>query len=223
MFKKKNNFETPAEILTKNSSFKLKEAYNTLCTNVVYLPIEDKCKKLAVTSATYGEGKATVSINVASVLAGNMQDKRILLIDADMREAHVSEYIGDLLNDEALIGLSDYLSDDSAALNITSTVYPNLSFVSAGKPVLNPSGLLYSDKMKSMIEKLESEYDYIIIDTPPVCQYSDAILLLGRVNGYLLSARSNHSTVTSIDNAADVLTNAGAQIFGIVLSDVKNK
>ena len=214
--------EKALEILSIDSSFELKEAYNNLATNIIYLPIDDKCKKIAVTSSKYGEGKSSVAINLSVALASNLIDKKVLLVDADMRESHIKSFLSDKINFNGKnSGLSDYLLSSNSDVCIVKSHIENLDVISAGSPAINSAGLLNSDKMSEFISECEKNYDYIIIDTPPVNVVSDAILLIGRINGYILSAKAKHSTVPMVSSASDVLTSVGATVFGVVLTEAK--
>lgn len=222
MLGKKNKLveETSLYILDKDSSFELKEAYNNLATNVIYLPIDDKSKKIAVTSSNYGEGKSSVAINLAIALASSLIDKRVLLVDADLRTPHVGEFLADAVPGYAMeSGLSEYLSGKEEKCNIKTTHINNLDVVFAGEGAINPAGLINSDKMNEFMANLDDTYDYVIIDTPPVKVVSDAILLVGRVNGYIIATKTNYSTVPMLSSASESLKMVGAQIFGVVLSE----
>lgn len=217
---KKLSEELPLEILSKNSAIEFKEAYNKLASNVIYLPLESECKKIAVTSANYGEGKTASAINLSIALAQNLIDKKVLLIDADMRLSKVGEFIGEL-SSVSETGLSDALANSGASFSVVKTGIENLDVIFAGSKLDNPSGLINSDRMKSFLSSLDGEYDYVIIDTPPLNVVSDAILLIGHIDGYILSTRIKHSKVTAIDAATDVLEGVGAKVFGFIVSDVK--
>ena len=219
-FKKRidhSNVEIDAQrILTDETPFAIKEAYRSLYTNVLYLSIESKAKKIGVTSAVPGEGKTMVSINLAKTIAINSADSKILLVDADMRSPRVSALMG--LDGHKLSGLSEYLAGIDKEPAIISTEYPNLSLLPSGSVNVNSPGLISSNRMKSLVEKLEQTYDYIIFDTPPVNIVSDALLLKDYVNGYLVAVRSEFSDVNSTSDAIESLSNAEATVFGLVLT-----
>ena len=227
LFKKKQTNDTldAKKLINPNTPFAIREAFSTLCTNVIYLPIEDKCKKIAVTSSVSSEGKTYISINLAITLANNLDNKKILLIDMDMRNPSVTR----LLNMSEIAtagdgaGLSEYLAGICKELPISSTNVENLSVIFAGAEASNPAGLINSAKMVELFEKCEAEYDYIIIDTPPVNVVSDATLLVNRVNGYLIATRADYSNVNALGNVLETLNKLGAEVFGVVLSDVNPK
>ena len=217
LFKQKNCDEPKLEIINSSSSFALKEAYNTVATNILYLPIEARTKKIAVTSAIYGEGKTSVAINLAISLAMNLIDKKILLIDADMRSPRVADF----LNVNIKNGLSEFLSEKTDKPNIMPTDINNLDLVVAGTPPFNPAGLVRSDRMSQFLLECEGKYDYVIIDTPPTTVVSDAVLLAGRVDGYVIATRAKYSVLSKIDSAEQALSSAGAPVFGMILTNSK--
>ena len=197
------------------------EAYNTLCSNARYFQVQGKCKKIAVTSAKSGENKSTLAVNFAVSLAENLRDKKILLIDADMRSSEAGSLIAERLTDpDNTVGLADYLTDNTAP-TFNKTLIGNLSVITVGAPFANPAALLCSERFTAVMTVCEKDFDYVIIDTPPVNEYTDAQLIVSAVDGYILSAKAKKSTVTLLDKAEDTLLTVGANIFGVVLSDVK--
>ncbi len=227
MFKKivKDDALDSQKLINPNTPFAIREAFSTLCTNVIYLPIEDNCKKIAVTSSLSGEGKTYISINLAITLANNLDNKKILLIDMDMRNPSVTRLLSlsGISETENTIGLSEYLAGICDELPVRSTRVENLSVLFAGADAANPAGLINSSKMLDLFKKCSEEFDYIIIDTPPVNVVSDATLLVKHINGYLIATRSDYSNVNALSNVVDSLESVGANILGIVLSDVNPK
>ncbi|MBO7303657.1 MAG: CpsD/CapB family tyrosine-protein kinase [Clostridia bacterium] len=229
MFKKKKAHGKKAvdmlKIIDDNTAFAVKEAFNSLCSNVLYLPISDSCKKLVITSSVPGEGKSYISINLAITLANNLINKKILLIDMDMRSPSVSKLFNRFNDDEynAKVGLSDYLVGLAETPNIITTDIPGLSVLFSGNEIASPAGLICSEKMSQLISKCEKEYDYILIDTPPVSVVSDATLLVERVNGYILTVRSDYSSLNSLGSAERILNAVNAPILGVVLTGYNPK
>ncbi len=208
-------------VLGDSTPFAVKEAYRSLYTNIRYLPIEDKCKKIAITSAFPGEGKTSVSVNLAYSLAINSSESRILLIDADMRSPRVADLLG--IEVDGLHGLSEFLAGIDNTPNVVKTVHPNLSFLSSGGSNANTPGLLSSSLMNKLLEFCNENYDYVIIDTPPVTVVSDAVLLAGFVSGFIVATRADYSTTNSLTDAIDMLSAADANILGTVLCSYNSK
>ena len=225
MFNKSKTAQEPMyDILSADASFELKEAYNSLCTNVLYASNNGKLKKLAVTSSVYGEGKTAVAINLAFALACNLIDKKILLIDADLRTPHVADLLkSKIAGSPRGQGLSDFLVGKCDFPNVAKTEVENLDVICAGDVTLNPAGLLKSLKMKEFLDKCAELYDYVIIDTPPLNIVSDALLLIGRVDGYIVGAKTNFSKAPMLDATQESLASVGANILGIVLTDAIRK
>ena len=203
-------------ILSDDTPFAITEAYRALYTNILYLPIESKTKKIAVFSAIPGEGKTTVSINLAYALASNSVESKVLLVDADMRKPRVANLIG--FKGKKLPGLSEYLAGIDAKPSFVPTKYNNLSFLPSGTVNANSPALLSTGRMKSLMEELESQFDYIIFDTPPVNVVSDALLLNDYIDGYIMAVQSEYSDYNSVSEAIAKFESSDGKIFGIVLS-----
>ena len=203
-------------VVSEETPFAVREAYRTLYTNIRYLPIEDKCKKIAVTSAFPGEGKTLVSINLAITIAISSVESRVLVVDSDMRSPRVCDLL--LPKQRKPHGLSEYLAGIDEEPNIVNTQHDNLFVLPAGAQSLNSPGLLCSSKMKTLLQICREKFDYIIFDTPPVNIVSDSILLKDYVDGYLVVTRGDFSDVNSVSEALDALSAAEANILGFVLS-----
>ncbi len=216
---KKNN--TPKlGVLKKETPFAIREAYRALYTNILYLNIEDKCKKIAVTSAISGEGKTTVSTNLALTLAQNLEDKRVLLVDTDMRRPKVAKLLS---IDRREHGLSEYLAGIDDEPNFIHLEKEHLTVITSGATNVSPTKLIGSNRMQKFLADCEENYDYIIIDTPPVNVVTDAVLLNGHINGYIISTNANYSNINALAECVETLERLGAEIFGIVLSSLKLK
>ena len=212
------------KIINEDTPFAIKEAFGTFCTNILYLPIADKCKKIAVTSSMPGEGKTYISINLAITLAQNLVGKNILLVDMDVRSPSISKLFKKISgNIPSKSGLSEYLVGIDETPNIIQSDIPGLSVLFAGGASSNPAGLINSDKMTDFLKSLDEKYDYVIIDTPPVNLVSDATLLVGRISGYVLATRADFSTTNSLSSAETTLGNVGAHILGVVLTGYNPK
>ena len=215
MFKKKTyNEEFPVKF-SQEAPFEIVEAYNSLVSNIISVSAEEGMKSIAVTSAYYGEGKASLAINLSYALANILLDKKILLIDADLRTSKVSE----MLIPDAKSGISNYLYADAAAPEIQKSELQNLDVIVSGDVRSNPTGLLRSDKMGSILKDLEAKYDYIIIDTAPINDYADALFLADRVSGYIVSTKKKVSSISAIDVATTRIENAGAKVLGLVFAE----
>ncbi|MBQ8321927.1 MAG: CpsD/CapB family tyrosine-protein kinase [Clostridia bacterium] len=215
--------KTPVRALTivdQKTPFAIREAYKSLYTNILYLNTPDKCKKIAITSAVPAEGKTCVATNLAITIAQNAENKRVLLIDTDMRQPKVAKLLSLDIRGR---GLSEYLAGLDAKPSLTFLPEYNLTVLSAGGPNVNPSMLIGSSRMGELIRICEEQFDYIIIDTPPVNVVTDALLLNETVNGYIISTLSDYSNVNQVSECVENLERIGAQIYGVVLSSLKIK
>ena len=220
-FKKSRKGKGPElKLLDTETPYAVRQAYKALYTNVLYLNIDAACKKIVVTSAVPEECKSTVSSNLSVMLAENLEDKKILLIDSDMRSPKIWSLFGTKRNEH---GLSEYLAGIDESPNFQQYKNSNLFLLTSGGQSVSPTKLVGSQRMKKLLELCEEDYDYVIIDTPPVNVVSDALLLGNVINGYIISARSDSSDINSISQCVENITNTGNDIYGIVLSDVKLK
>jgi capsular exopolysaccharide synthesis family protein len=195
-----------------NSTFA--ESFRTLRTNLSFAKIDKPIKSLVVSGCSMGEGKSTVSANLA--MAWAVADKKTIIIDADLRRP--SQH--NIFKKTRAMGLADCLVNNDLEINdryIQKTHLDNLHFMSAGSPVLNPNELLGSDRMKTLIENLSQKYERLIIDSPPVF-ISDAAQLLGIVDGVLIAVRLGYSSKFTLKQYAyDSFIHS--HIIGIVLID----
>jgi capsular exopolysaccharide synthesis family protein len=209
------NSETPAEI---------REAFNSLSVNISFLPIEDSCKKIAITGANTGDGKTYAAINLAISLAKNLAGKKILLVDMDMRAADLSALCKLHFNfSDSESGISEFLSEKSKEINILKSNVENLSVLLCGKEVYSPTAIINSPKLSEFIANAEKEFDYIIIDTPAINEVSDAKLLASAVNGYILTARKGITRLQNLGKAEEELKALDANILGIIFTGDTNK
>ena len=210
-------------VLGEDDPFAISESFRMLQTNILYLPITDKCRKIAITSPVSGEGKTYISVNLSITMANN-SDKKVLLIDMDMRVPRVRKLLKNkVLNSDSLNGLSEYLAGIDAHANILNTEIENLDVLFSGKQSSNSIALINSPRMSELLDELSEKYDYIIIDTPPVNIVTDALLILDKVNGYILSSRANYSNINALNSAIESIKSVGGEVFGVVLTEVNTK
>ena len=210
--KKKANtaVDAAAMLLSSKSSFSVQEAYKTLRTNVIFsLPGSD-CKCLGITSATRGEGKSTVAVNLAISLA--QLDKRVVLIDCDMRLPTVVTKLGI----KAEEGLSNYLSGMIQKLPVYRVEKCGIDIIPSGAIPPDATILIESDAMEDLIALLKESYDYIIFDFPPINIVSDAVLLVNQIDGYLMVVRNEYSEYQKLNEAFKQMRLAAANIIGFV-------
>lgn len=210
-----NNNNPRRQILNQNSSFLAKEAYKTLRTNLRYFLRGEACKKICITSPDAGEGKSITFMNLAISMAET--EKRVLLVDADLRRPALAR----LLAEKASPGLANVLAGmNTLEESIHKDVYPNLDLLLSGDIPPNPSELLSSEKMQQVIDELSGQYDYILVDTPPVGVVSDTCIVASYLDGVLLLVRQNRSSKETVARAVASLQLTGAKTLGFVLNSV---
>lgn len=204
-------------LIDEDTPFPIIEAYKAARTNVFYLPIEDRCKKLAFTSAISGEGKSINSVNLAVLLA--QAGKKVLLIDADMRKPKVKAYLG--LSNET--GLSEYLAGIVDAPEIRKSEKYGFDVISSGKSSKSSVELLVTSRMPALIKSMEEKYDYIIIDTPPVNLVTDAVAISDLVSGYILSVRADYTRIDEMNKVLESIKQVNGRVFGFMLVGINPK
>lgn len=204
-------------VISEESRFDIKEAYNELRTNISFSIPKKGCKIICTTSALASEGKTTSTTNVAISFAKN--NKKVLLIDCDLRKPSVDK----LLKIENTKGTSDFLvsSDEFDAL-IHKNVYENLDVMTSGNIPPNPVELISSDRMKELIETAGKDYDYIFIDAPPVNVVIDAVLVAQNCDGVMMVVRQGTVDKKMLFEAVKKLKLIEAKIIGFILNDVSS-
>ena len=196
-------------------SFAASEAYRLLRTNLMFaLPDERKCRIIGITSSLAGEGKSTTALNLAYMLAE--ADKKVLLIESDMRLPTISRRLGV----EPKPGLSNMLAGMSGGSNVIkpSGVEENLTIVPAGDIPPNPSELLGSEQMKAALDVFSEINDFIIMDLPPITEVSDALVASRLVDGMIMVVRQGYSNRRSLAEAMRQLELSGTKILGFVMT-----
>ena len=202
------------QILSRNSAFAAQEAYKSLRTNVRFALRGEGCKKICITSGAAGEGKSITFLNFA--ISVGEAGQKVLLIDADLRRPALAR----LLVEKATPGLSNVLAGlVTPEEAIHKEVYQNLDIIFSGDVPPNPSELLGSERLQEMVEKLSSQYDYILIDTPPVNIVSDACIVANVLDGVLLLVRQDSSKKDEVKRAVTRLQLTGAKLLGFILND----
>ena len=161
-------------------------------------------------------GKSFITINLATILA--QSDKRVLLIDADLRRSYMHKYF----NYDPKPGLTEYLNGQQELGNIVrSTEVENLSVISRGKSPTNPSELLSTQKFADMLTHLSSQFDHILIDTPPVLAVTDGIIISQYAGVNLVVARYAKTQMKELELTVNRFEQAGVKVNGFILNDIQ--
>ncbi|MGP9538176.1 polysaccharide biosynthesis tyrosine autokinase [Brachybacterium sp. AOP43-C2-M15] len=192
------------------------EEYLRIRTALNYANVVSTVKVLLVTACKPGEGKSTVSVNLAMALAG--EHDSVLLIDADLRRPRAHEYAGI----DGSVGLTNVLSGevdlDVACYRFAGT---GLDLLPAGTIPPNPAELLTSTRMEELVTAMSERYSYVIIDSPPVLSVADANLISPLADGVLLAIDARRTRRSSLAKTTKVLEGAGARVLGTVLNRAK--
>lgn len=194
------------------------EQYRILRTNLQAINAKTPIKAITITSSIHGEGKTITAINLAMTMAHDLSKKNILLVDADLRRARISKYLG--INAEA--GLADLINNgvgvDEALLNIG---IDNLTILPAGKIPSNPAELLGSFKMKNLIDWFKAKYDYIIFDTPPIIPVTDAGVVGAQADGVIMVIQAERTQKGIVEHSEGLLRQAQAKVLGYILTNIQ--
>jgi capsular exopolysaccharide synthesis family protein len=211
-----NKKKSVNKILSKDSPFALKEAYNNIRANLRFTGRWEKCPVYAITSSDVAEGKTLNAINLA--ISYTQIGKKTLVIDADMRKSSMSS----MLDIELIDGLSEYLAGIVDIPFITEYL-PNLYFISSGDIPPNPAELLSGNRWHELLESCKKEYDAIFIDLPPAGIVSDALLLTKDVTAYILIVREKVTKFDREQMMVRKLEALGANICGFVYNGISMK
>lgn len=203
-------------LLSPRSDFYIREAYKILRTNVSFaLTGEEKSKVIVVTSSLQSEGKSITAVNLAISYA--MTDRKVLIVDCDLRRPKLARLIGR----NSKVGLSNLLMDPSLKDEvILPSGTPGLDVLLSGDIPPNPSELLSSPRMQRLIAELREEYDFVILDSPPVNMVTDSVVLAPQSDGVLFLIRANQSERGAVIHAVEQLEYAKVKILGFVLNGV---
>ncbi len=161
-------------------------------------------------------GKSFISANLATILA--QSDKRVLIIDADLRRGYLHKYF----NLETQPGLTELLNgQQSLDTVIRPTEVPGLSMISRGKSPANPSELLSSNQFKNLLEQMSEKFDHVIIDTPPVLAVTDAIIISQYTGVNLVIARYAKTQMKELELTLNRFEQAGVKVNGFILNDIQ--
>ena len=206
---------SPTLVVARDPWSPIAETFRILRTSLLFSSSSPPPQVMLVTSAAAGEGKTVTALNLASTLAE--AGRRVLLVDIDLRHPGCHELLGVPLRP----GLSNYLdgSTDLARL-LRQIASPRLSFISAGPRPANPAELVGSERMRTALQALREQYDFIVLDSPPVLPVTDAVLLARAADTVLLVLKGHAAPSDRVRRARDQLALVGARLAGIVVNNV---
>lgn len=211
--------EETRKTLHKNLEFTATEQYKLLRTNLTFtIPEDVKCPIIGVTSSMRGEGKSTTAVNLSYVLAEN--GKKVLLVDGDLRIPSVAKK----MEIQSSPGLTNLLmSFDSQTLSVfRSNHLDNWYILPAGDLPPNPSELLSSKRMESLLAALSQKFDYIIVDLPPVNIVSDALAISKYITGMIVVIREDYTEKRELERCFRQLSLSNVNVLGCVMNEAKS-
>lgn len=193
----------------------ISEAFRSLRTNLEFAISQKPIHTLLITSPQSSEGKTTIAVNLTAVLT--QADKRVALLDADLRCPQIEDFLG-LSND---VGLSDLLNNNTHIETIACSQpdLPNAMIISSGALPPNPAELLGSEKMSKSLRDLRHLVDVIVIDSPPLF-VADAQVLASKVDAVLLVIQSGKTRVEPAQRSIEILKRAHVRVVGVVMNRV---
>lgn len=214
-------FENSAnkKTLHKNLEFTATEQYKLLRTNLTFtIPEEVKCPIIGVTSSMRGEGKSTTAVNLSYVLAS--AGKKVLLVDGDLRIPSVAKKMGI----PSTPGLTDLLMGfENQDLNeFKSEVLSNWYIMPSGDLPPNPSELLGSRRMETLLGILKEHFDYIVVDLPPVNIVSDALAISNFITGMIVVIRQDYTEKKELETCFRQLKLSNVNVLGCVMNETKS-
>jgi len=210
--------ETTALAMVKDVRSPIAESYRHLRTSLLLSSAGTPPKTILVTSSQPSEGKTTTAINTAFILA--QTGAEVLIIDCDLRRPRLHAHFS-LPNGRGLTNALSGEADDIDNLMQTCDQAPNLKVLTSGPMPPNPAELLGSEEMRKLLKNLSQKFTHVIVDSPPAISFTDASILSTFVDGVILVVHGGRSSRAVVRRAKQQLLDIGANIFGVVLNNVK--
>ncbi|KHN65895.1 tyrosine protein kinase [Acinetobacter calcoaceticus] len=203
-------------LAVKNSDDIAIESLRSIRTAIHFALASAKNNIIMIAGPSPEVGKSFISTNLATIFAQG--DKRVLLIDADMRRGYMHKYF----DVDVKPGLSELLSGQADLQQVLhKTQVANLDVITRGKSPTNPSEILSSTQFKDLLETVQSQYDHIIIDTPPVLAVTDGIIISQYTGVNLIVARYAKSQMKELELTLNRFEQAGVKVNGFILNDIQ--
>lgn len=213
LLKKKKNIPILA---VKNSDDIAIESLRSMRTAIHFALSSAKNNIIMVSGPAPEVGKSFISTNLATILA--QSQKRVLIIDADLRRGYLHKYF----NQQAQLGLADYLNGQTELSQvIKATEVSGLDVIARGKSPANPSELLSTPQFATMLNQLSEQYDHILIDTPPILAVTDGIIISQHAGVNLVIARYAKTQMKELELTINRFEQAGVKVNGIILNDIQ--
>ena len=203
--------------LEDNNNYFVREAFNTLRTNILFSGKD--VKSIVITSCFAHEGKTTISFETARSLAES--GKKVLLVDADLRK---SVMVSRITKERGIMGLSQLLSGQVSMDDVIyHTQFTGLDIIFAGPYPPNPTELVGSAEFKELIKTQRDRYDYILVDAAPLGLVIDAAVMASVCDGAVMVVNMGHVKYRVAQNVKEQLEKSGCRLLGVVLNQVDRK
>jgi len=215
--KKKVRSSRPSPTMVMQPRGQIAEQFRSLRNSIIALNPEGAPRSIVMTSALRGEGKSVATINLAIAMA-EIQGARILLLDADLHHPSIERYLG-LPRRQGLVELVRGTCPIDRAVRPTSI--PNVSLLGPGELPHNPSELLGTDRVTTVLGQLKQRFSYILIDTPEALTISDAAQLGSLADGIVLVVRLGSTARHHVEQTYNTLETMGGNVLGTCLTSAR--
>lgn len=191
----------------------VQNAAKTLLANIRFASVDRPVKSIVLTSSVPNEGKSTVAYNLAQAIASS--GKRTLIVECDMRCRSLADMVGARARHGIYAVLSGQVELDEA---LVATSHRNLFFLDSEPHIPNPADILSSQRFRKLVAQMESDFDYVVIDTPPVGTFVDAAIIAVLADATALVVRERFVKRAELQNAYDQLKKADANVIGVIMN-----
>lgn len=203
----------PRKKKASSDALVVQNAAKTLLANIRFASVDRPVKSIVLTSSVPNEGKSTVAYNLAQAIASS--GKRTLIVECDMRRRSLADMVGARARHGIYAVLSGQVELDEA---LVATSHRNLFFLDSEPHIPNPADILSSQRFRKLVAQMESNFDYVVIDTPPVGTFVDAAIIATLADATALVVRERFVKRAELQNAYDQLKKADANVIGVIMN-----
>lgn len=203
----------PRKKKASSDALVVQNAAKTLLANIRFASVDRPVKCIVLTSSVPNEGKSTVAYNLAQAIASS--GKRTLIVECDMRRRSLADMVGARARHGIYAVLSGQVELDEA---LVATSHRNLFFLDSEPHIPNPADILSSQRFRKLVAQMESDFDYVVIDTPPVGTFVDAAIIATLADATALVVRERFVKRAELQNAYDQLKKADANVIGVIMN-----
>ena len=203
----------PRKKKASSDALVVQNAAKTLLANIRFASVDRPVKSIVLTSSVPNEGKSTVAYNLAQAIASS--GKRTLIVECDMRRRSLADMVGARARHGIYAVLSGQVELDEA---LVATSHRNLFFLDSEPHIPNPADILSSQRFRKLVAQMESDFDYVVIDTPPVGTFVDAAIIAALADATALVVRERFVKRAELQNAYDQLKKADANVIGVIMN-----